>query len=84
MAQRKHLDLPMDDDVNISNHGISGKHLLGLGAMVLAGTLGWRALTPGVEAPDLAAPTPVAPQEFEVTFWAEDGTEIEVLPERIE
>lgn len=73
----KALDI-REDDMNIvqQSHGISGKHLLGIGAMVLAGLLGWRALTPefSTPAPPTSAP---APQEYDVTFWV-DGEEITV------
>ena len=75
MATRKHLDLPLDDDVNISNKGISGKALLGFGGLILAGVLGWRALTPEVMTPTLPTRTPMLSQEYEVRFWAEDGSE---------
>jgi hypothetical protein len=73
----KALDIP-EDDMNLiqQSHGIGGKHLLGIGAMVLAGLLGWRALTPefSTPAPPTSAP---APQEYDVTFWV-DGEEITV------
>ncbi len=77
----KSLDIP-DDDMNFNHqtHGISGKHLLGIGAMVLAGLLGWRALdkttaTPGLPDTTTAVPstgTAPAPQEYDVTFWVDD------------
>lgn len=74
----KALDIP-DEDMNFNNQqGISGKHLLGVGAMVLAGLLGWRGIdklsTPAAMPPMKAAP---APQEYDVTFWV-DGEEIAV------
>lgn len=76
----KALDIK-EDDMNIiqQSHGISGKHLLGVGVMVLAGLLGWRAMdkttaTPGL--PDTSTQAP-APQEYDVTFWV-DGEEITV------
>lgn len=79
----KSLDIP-EDDVNINQHGITGKHLCWIVGIVLTGLLGWRALTPtSPEVPqsvvDSAAPPP-AIQEYEVSFWAEDGTEYEVQP----
>lgn len=81
-AIRKNLDLPAENDVHICNHGIAGKHFVALGVLILTGLLGWRALepsSPGVPPPVgvSTAPTP-AIQEYEVSFWAEDGTEIEV------
>lgn len=74
IATRKNLDLPVDDDVNISNHGIAGKHLVAIAGIVLLGLLGWRLLTPSVSG-QMASP---AAQEYEVRFWLDDGTEIEV------
>ncbi len=74
----KSLDIP-EDDVTITQHGITGKHLVWIAGIILTGLLGWRALAP--EALDRmhnpAAPVP-AVQEYEVSFWAEDGTKIEV------
>lgn len=73
----KSLDIP-EDDVNINQHGITGKHFVWITGIILTGLLGWRALTP--EAPWTLGKTPPTPaiQEYEVSFWAEDGTEIEV------
>ncbi len=71
----KSLDIP-ETDLNINQHGITGKHLVWIAGLILTGLLGWRAL-----APDLKSSLddiPPAVQEFEVSFWAEDGTEIEV------
>lgn len=77
----KSVDIP-EDDVTITQHGITGKHLVALAGIALLGLLGWRALMPSSpEVPQIvgaqAAPAP-AVQEYEVSFWAEDGTEIEV------
>lgn len=74
----KALDIP-DDDMNLiqQSHGISGKHLLGIGAIVLAGVLGWRGLD-SLSSPELGSPTDAtapAPREYDVTFWV-DGEEI--------
>lgn len=77
-AVRKHLDLPMEDDVNINQHGITGKHLVALAGIVLLGLLGWRVIEPGEALPPVL-PSP-AVQEYEVRFWLEDGTELEVQP----
>lgn len=87
-AAHKSLDIP-EDDMQVNTWGISGKHLLGLGSLLVAGALGWRAIdktmAPPVQ-PDISTPSPVAPQayEYEIKFWAEDGSEIEVLPAEIE
>ena len=79
MATRKNLDLPLDDDVNNTStvNGISGKHLLGVGALVLAGLLGWRAMdkTTAIPGPPDTSTQAPAPQEYDVTFWV-DGAEI--------
>ncbi len=72
----KSLDIP-ETDVNINQHGITGKHLAWIAGIILTGLLGWRALTPAVKSGTSIAPVP-AIQEYEVSFWAEDGTEIEV------
>lgn len=79
MATRKHLDLPMDDDVNNTNtvNGISGKYLLGVGALVLAGLLGWRGIDKMSGPATGAEVHGPAPQEYDVTFWV-DGEEITV------
>jgi len=70
----KALDIK-DDDMNLiqQSHGISGKHLLGIGALVLAGLLGWRGL--GRTALPIDPPVPAPPpasQEYDVTFWVDD------------
>lgn len=76
-ASHKALDVPDGDGTNIIN-GISGKHLLGVGALVLAGLLGWRGLdrlqSQGVSP---SVPVPSQAQEYDVTFWV-DGEEITV------
>lgn len=75
----KSLDIP-EDDVNINQHGITGKHLVWLAGIILTGLLGWRALTPNVpQKEESTLPVP-AVQEYEVRFWLEDGTELEVQP----
>jgi hypothetical protein len=81
----KALDIPEDDmNFNQQHQGITGKSLVGLGGLVLAGLLGWHGIdrlsVPATE-PPAAVPSLAAPQEYEVHFWAEDGTEIKVLPE---
>ena len=75
----KSLDIPEDDGVNINQHGITGKHLIMLAGIVLTGLLGWRVMAPEVKRPD-PPPTFPAVQEYEVSFWAKDGTEYEVEP----
>lgn len=81
MATRKNLDLPLDEDVNITNttSGISGKHLLGVGAIMFAGLLGWRGIDKLSFEPSHSTPATLspAPQEYDVTFWV-DGEEITV------
>jgi hypothetical protein len=86
LATRKALDLPVEDDMQITTNttyqglGRCGSLLLALamlasgggGALGIAGLLGW--LQP---ARDNSTPT-FAPQEFEVTFFAEDGAPIAV------
>lgn len=75
----KSLDIP-ETDVNITQQGITGKHLCWIAGIVLTGLLGWRALTsaiPAISRPAGSA-APPAVQEYEVSFWAEDGTEYEV------
>lgn len=71
----KALDIP-EDDMQLTNnqHGITGKHLVALGVIVLTGLLGWRLLTPSVS----GQMAPPAAQEYEVRFWLDDGTEVEV------
>ncbi len=72
----KVLDIPEDDGLNINQHGITGRHLVAIAGIVLMGLLGWRALAP-VE--PLTSTAPAAPvsvvQEYEVSFWAEDGAD---------
>lgn len=71
----KSLDIP-EDDVNINQHGITGKHLCWIAGIVLLGVLGWRVIG---SQPELNGALPTA-QEYEVSFWAKDGTEYEVQP----
>lgn len=78
-ASHKALDILDSDGTNIIN-GISGKHLLGVGAMVLAGVLGWQWMSqPQDKLPNAAPATGAAPapQEYDVSFWV-DGEEITV------
>ncbi len=91
LATRKALDLPVEDDMQITTNttyqglGRCGSLLLALamlasgggGALGIAGVLGLlNAATPARE-----APATFEPQEFEVTFFAEDGAPIEVSEE---
>ncbi len=72
----KSLDIP-ETDVNINQHGITGKHLVWIAGIVLFGLLGWRA----IDTSDLGSVSPIASpaiQEYEVSFWLDDETEIEV------
>lgn len=63
--------------MNFNNQqGISGKHFLGVGAMILAGLLGWRAMDSiQTNLPNAGSLLTPAPQEYDVTFWV-DGEEI--------
>lgn len=70
-AAHKALDLTMDDDMTITQNGVTGKVVLGVIALLVSGVLGWKALTPGVPAPPA-----VAPQEYEVEFWLEGEAEV--------
>lgn len=86
LATRKALDLPVEDDMQITTNttyqglGRCGSLLLALamlaagggGALGIAGALGL--LHRGHE----AAPATFEPQEFEVTFFAEDGKPVAV------
>lgn len=74
----KSLDIS-EDDVNINQHGITGKHLVMLAGIILLGLLGWRVIAPEVKRLDQPPASP-AVQEYEVSFWAKDGTEYEVEP----
>ena len=94
LATRKALDLPLDDDVNITqtttNHAPSLASLLVLAGGLLAGGTGIGIGLPTIlEALSSADPSPVpaieqqaavpAPaSEYRVTFYAEDGRPIEV------
>ncbi|ANS03331.1 hypothetical protein [uncultured Mediterranean phage uvDeep-CGR2-KM19-C37] len=78
-AIHKALDLPLDDDVNVTNINQRGLGLLGvigsmgIGAAVMAG---------GMKVFDWPAPPPkhaVAPSEIEIEVWS-DGETIEVRP----
>ena len=71
----KSVNIP-ETDVNINQQGITGRHLVWIAGIILTGLLGWRGLTPEVTQP--ASTLVPAIQEYEVSFWAEDGTEIEV------
>jgi hypothetical protein len=89
MATRKALDLPLEDDVqittNTTHHGISWLGAALLSATLLAGGGGaalglmslFGALCPSVPSTP-GAHHPISPQEFKITFWAEDGKPIEV------
>jgi hypothetical protein len=90
MATRKALDLPLEDDVqittNTTNHGISWVGAVVLAATLLAGgggtMFGVAGMLGALRAPQPAPRGPstplAAPREFKVTFWAEDGAPIEV------
>lgn len=94
MATRKALDLPLDDDVNITqtttNHGPNFASLLVLAGGLLAGGTGlgvglsslWT--TPPTAPASSHAPEPhqqaaaAGSAEYRVTFYAEDGKPIDV------
>ena len=90
LATRKALDLPVEDEMQITTNttyqglGRCGSLLLALamlasgggGALGIAGLLGL--LTPARQAAAPQQPATFEPQEFEVTFFAEDGKSIEV------
>jgi hypothetical protein len=65
--------------MQFNQHGIAGKHLVALASIALLGLLGWRAMAPEAER-QIQPPLTPAVQEYEVRFWAEDGTEYEVQP----
>jgi hypothetical protein len=81
-AVRKHLDLPVEDDVQINNNGIAGKHIMGMVGMLLAAGsfVSWMALQPTSPAapPQAVQQAPLEAQEYDVQFWFEDGTQISV------
>ena len=100
MATRKALDLPLDDDVNITNttthNGLPWAQLALLVGGTLAGGTGLGLALPallgslerGAPPPEIrpANPSPqfsqtAEPQEYRVTFWAEDGKPIDVQRE---
>lgn len=87
MALAKAMDLPLSEGINVTNTAHSSnpgliKTALVCASLLLAGAggtlgigslLGWfgTPTTPAIEA-----------QEYEVQFWAEDGTEINVEPRK--
>jgi len=80
---RKALDLPRDDDVNITttNNGVSGKALAGILAGVMAAGGGGAVVMNQMGQP---TPQPVvqpSDQEATLTFYNSDGEEI-ILPQR--
>ena len=87
LATRKALDLPLDEDMQIitnnTRQGLSMAGMLLLSAVMLTGGGGaaWGLLTMlnnrGQPAAEVAGESP-ATQEFEVTFWSEDGQQLEV------
>lgn len=80
-AAHKAVDLPDEEmQINQQYQGITGKTLLGVAGLILAGVLGWRGIDK-LSTPVMDAPIPAISQEYEVRFWAEDGNEIEVLEE---
>lgn len=93
MATRKALDLPVEDDMQITTNttyqglGRCGSLLLALAmlasgsgaALGIAGLLGL--LNPARQAASPQQPATFEPQEFEVTFFAEDGSPIAVSEE---
>ena len=94
LATRKALDLPLDDDVNITqtttNHAPSLASLLVLAGGLLAGGTGIgiglpamvaalsSAAPPPIPAIEQQAAAPAPASEYRVTFYAEDGRPIEV------
>ena len=87
-AAHKALDIADDNmHINASNRGIGWKELAVVGAAIVAVCALWlwsQRLTPPALAPEPAAVAPVKPvepaktQEFQVEFWAEDDTQINV------
>ncbi len=77
-AIHKALDLPLDDDVNVTNINHRGQGLLGvLGAMGLAA-----AMTAGgmkYFQPPIPTAPPVEPVEVEIEVWS-DGEKFEFRP----
>ena len=79
LATRKALDLPLDDDMQIITNNT--RHGLGLvGTLALSGMLLLSGAAGGFALLRTTVPTTPAPaaQEFEVTFWTEDGQPLEV------
>lgn len=78
----KGSDIPWEEDgVNIkTTSGINGWQLMGIvGLLLCAGALFWKPLVPSVIPPvTTQTASPIEPQKFRVTFWGEDGEEIEV------
>lgn len=70
-ATRKALDLPMEDDVNISRTGIGWKELAVIGATILGGAGLWTMN-------QQPAATPAA-QEWQITVTDEEGVEVEPI-----
>lgn len=83
-AAHKTLDIPDDDEMpNINSYkGIGTGGLIAVILGMLAAGIGASALTkflnPAVPKPPAVAP--IEPQQFRVTFKADDGTQIHVQP----
>ena len=85
LATRKALDLPLDDDMQIiTNNTRQGLGAIGTlfvsGVMLFSGAAGGFALLnhfSPVQENQATTELPAA-QEFEVTFWTEDGQQLEV------
>lgn len=87
MALAKAMDLPLSEGINVTNTANSSnpgliKTALVCAALLLGGsaaTVGAGSLFGWFGMPE--TPT-LEPQEYEVQFWAEDGTEINVEPRK--
>lgn len=86
LATRKALDLPVEDEVNITNttthHGPSPLAMLAVSALMLLGGGGIALSAAGLagwfQSPGGAAVQPSGPHEFRISFWTEEGSEIPV------
>lgn len=91
LATRKALDLPVDDEMQIitNNHTRQGLGRCGTLLLALAMAAGGSGMTLGLvsllqnnvrNSGEAASGAEFAPQEFQVTFWNEDGQPVEVQP----
>jgi len=75
----KSLDIAEKDDMHVStsSQGITGKDIVKIVAILAILSLGWKYVDNVPVEPPAATPT-VAPQEFIVEFWDENGNKLEV------